>query len=289
MFVIQNELLSVSVNAKGAELNSIYHRQHELEYLWSGDAAFWAKKSPILFPIVGTLKQNTYFYQGQAYELGRHGFARENDFTVSHQSGNSLGLSLKSNEKTWRQFPFMFHLMITYTVEQHFLHVTYQVVNEGEGVMYFSIGGHPAFNVPLVSGTAYEDYFLEFGTKENAGRWPITAEGLLESAPVPLLHNTNQLFLTKDLFKNDALVLKHPASDRVALKSAKTSHGLTFYYPGFPYLGIWAARNADFVCIEPWCGIADSVNSNQQLSEKEGIEHLAPQQQFERTWKLELF
>lgn len=289
MITIQNDSLNVAIKEKGAELDSIYHKQHQLEYLWSGDPAVWGKKSPILFPIVGTLKKDTYYYKDKPYNLGRHGFARESDFEIVSQAANSVSLSLKNNDDTHQKFPFAFELIITYTLEQNFLSVSYHVINAGEKNMYFSIGAHPAFKVPLTGDSNYEDYFLEFGTKETAGRWPISPDGLIELEPVPVLDHSNQLFLTKELFNKDALVFKNLASDRVALKSTKNNHGLVFYYPGFPYLGIWAARNADFVCIEPWCGIADSVNSNQQLPEKEGIVSLQPGELFERAWKVELF
>jgi galactose mutarotase-like enzyme len=289
MFIIQNDLLSVSIKSKGAEPDSIYHKQHKLEYLWSGDPAVWGKKSPILFPIVGTLKNDTYFYAGKAYELSRHGFARESEFTVTAQSENAVSLSLKSNDETLQKFPFAFELIITYTLEQNSLSVNYSVNNLSGGMMYFSIGGHPAFKVPLVANTTYEDYYLEFNAVENEGRWLISPDGLIELSCVPMLENTNILPLKKDLFKSDALVFKNLSADHISLKCNRTGHGLHFSFKDFPFLGIWAAKNADFVCIEPWCGIADSVNTNQQLTDKEGIETLHTGELFKRTWSITLF
>jgi galactose mutarotase-like enzyme len=140
-----------------------------------------------------------------------------------------------------------------------------------------------------VEGTEYNDYYLEFNQEETAPRWPISKDGLIETTPVPALEHTNKLPLKKDLFFNDALVLKGMTSSIVNLRSNKTPHGITFDYPGFPYLGIWAAKNADFVCIEPWCGIADIVGAGQDLREKEGINELAPGEQFRRTWTVSLF
>lgn len=289
MIIIQNEFLFVSIKLRGAELDSIFHKQYQLEYLWSGDPAVWGKKSPVLFPIVGALKNDTYYFEDHPYELSRHGFAREHDFEIVQQADTSVSLSLKSNEGTLRQFPFAFKLIITYTVVENALTVSYKVINEDNKVMYFSIGGHPAFKVPLVKDSDYEDYYLEFDKKENAGRWPVSQEGLIESLPLPLLENSHRLNLTHALFHKDALVFKHLASHQVSLKSAKTSHGFTFDFAGFPYLGIWSAKNADFVCIEPWYGIADSVIGNQQLAEKEGILKLEATQQFESAWSVELF
>jgi len=155
--------------------------------------------------------------------------------------------------------------------------------------MYFSIGGHPAFQVPMIPGNDYNDYFLEFNKIETTGRWPISPEGLIEIKPEPLLLNSQRIPLSKELFLKDAIVFKNLQSDTVKLLSSRSPHGLQFDFPGFPYLGIWAAKHADFVCIEPWCGIADSVNSNQQLKEKEGVNALPAGNSFERSWKVKVF
>jgi galactose mutarotase-like enzyme len=155
--------------------------------------------------------------------------------------------------------------------------------------MYFSVGGHPAFKVPLSEGTAYNDYSLVFDKKETTGRWPITSDGLIESNPDPLLNNSNILPISKELFLKDALVLKHLQSNSVRLQSDKTPHGLEFDFTGFPSLGLWATPGADFLCIEPWCGIADSEHTDQQIQNKEGINCLPAGEKFEATWKVKFF
>jgi galactose mutarotase-like enzyme len=155
--------------------------------------------------------------------------------------------------------------------------------------MFFSVGGHPAFKLPLVEGTNYEDYEIRFSEVENAGRWPVTGEGLLGKEPILLLDNTNTLSLTKELFSKDALVFKNLKSTSLVLGSMKTPHGIEFKFNGFPFLGLWAAPSANFVCIEPWCGIADSIETDQQLTSKEGINQLLPAAVFERTWAASFF
>jgi galactose mutarotase-like enzyme len=289
MFTIENNYISAVINAKGAELTRLYHKEHQIDYMWNGDPAFWAKHSPVLFPIVGTLKNNTYYYNGKAYELPRHGFAREKQFAVESQTADAITFLLQHDDDTQLVYPFCFQLRIRYTLVEAALAVTYEVTNTGNGNLYFSIGAHPAFAVPLVNNTVYTDYYLQFNQSETAPRWPISKDGLIETEPQPLLQQTNRLPLTKELFQQDALVLKGMASTIVSLKSDKTPHGLTFDFPGFPFLGIWAAKNADFVCIEPWCGIADGVNTTQQLEEKEGINELAAKESFTRTWTVRLF
>lgn len=288
MEFIENENLKIAVNPKGAELTSLYDKITNTEYMWGGNPAFWGKYSPVLFPIVGTLKNDTYYYKGETYHLSRHGFARDMSFTVGDKTESSITFSLVSGPETLQQFPFLFRLYITYTLLNKSLAVTYYVINSGAIPMYFSLGAHPAFKVPFAEGTVYDDYYLEFEKHEDAGRWPISKEGLIEEQPVPLLSG-KRLPLTKSLFYKDALVFKHLTSQAVALKSAKTGKGFNFQFPNFPFVGIWAAKDADFVCIEPWCGIADSVNTNQDIIKKEGINRLEAGGVFERGWKVNVF
>ena len=289
MITLENEHIKVQVKTKGAELDSLYSKETNLEYLWSGDAKFWNKKSPILFPIVGTLKQNTYFYNHKAYILTRHGFARDNEFTLTDQNDLTATLTLSDNEETLQSFPFKFRLDVIYSLDASTLHVKYKVANTGNDNMYFSIGAHPAFKVPLEKKFLYQDYYFEFEQIEDAYRWLISSEGLIEPTTIPFLINTNILPITKELFRDDALVFKYINSHKVKLKSNKSKHGVEVSYPGFPFLGLWAAPDADFVCIEPWCGIADSTTSKQEFINKEGINLLTPSQLFERTWSVSLF
>lgn len=289
MYSLSNDVLKISVSAKGAELQSIQHTGTGLEYMWSGDPAFWGKKSPVLFPIVGGLKNNTYQYKGKDYTLGRHGFARERDFTVTVQTENSLTFSLEADSATLQVYPFPFRFSVIYTLEQNTITVTYKAENNGDELMYFSVGAHPAFAVPLVKGTGYTDYYLLFSRKEHSGKWPLSPEGLIRKEPVALLDNTNTLPLTKELFYGDALVFKDLVSNSISIVSDKTKHGLRLQYDDFPYMGIWSAKNANFVCIEPWCGIADSVDTSGDLTDKEGIHSLSPDESFTRSWRVEIF
>jgi galactose mutarotase-like enzyme len=289
MLTIENSRLKVGIKSKGAELTSVFHKQHQLEYMWEANPDFWAKSSPVLFPIVGQLKENTYRYKGQSYHLPRHGFAREKEFDVTNRQPDSVTFLLQSSEETLAVYPFSFRFSIIYTLHEDELSVTYNIENRGEEAMLFSVGGHPAFRMPLVEGTSYNDYRLVFDQEERAGRWPISKDGTIETNPEPLLRGTKELPLTKELFANDAVVLKHLQSEEVQLLSGKTEHGLRFSFAGFPYLGLWAAPGADFVCIEPWCGIADSVNADGQLQNKEGINRLSPGEAFAVAWIVRFF
>ncbi|KAF0241065.1 MAG: aldose 1-epimerase family protein [Sediminibacterium sp.] len=289
MIHLENNHVSITVNPKGAELQSIYCKDTALEYLWSGDAAFWGKKSPVLFPIVGGLKNNTYKHNGTAYQLGRHGFARDMEFTLTAKEKDSISFTLNTNDNTLQQYPFLFHFVITYSLHKNVLTCTYQVTNVDIQPLFFSVGAHPAFKVPLVEGTSFEDYYLLFNAKESAGKWPLTPDGLIDTKPVPFFNNNNRIELNKPLFYGDALVFKGLQSTSIALQSNQTKHGFTFSYSNFPFMGIWSAKNADFVCIEPWCGIADSVDANGELRKKEGIHLLTPGEVMSRSWSVTLY
>lgn len=289
MVTLTNEHLQVNITPKGAELTSIYNKQTGLEYLWDGNPEFWPKRSPTLFPIVGGLKNGSYEFAGKQYAMGRHGFTREMVFAVSNQTDDTATFTIVATEETLKQYPFQFQFSVTYTIEGNKLSVTYTVKNPSNDTLYFSVGAHPAFKVPLVQGDAYDDYYLAFNETENAGIYPLAADGLVELQPVPCLKNTNKLPLTKALFYKDALVFKELKSTAISILNTKNSHGLTYSCTDFPYMGIWAAKNADFVCIEPWCGIADNVATTSQFKEKEGINTLAANDTFTRTWAVEMF
>lgn len=299
MYYIENKYLEVGIDPKGAELVSLYHKDHDLEYMWGADPVFWGKSSPVLFPIVGGLKDNSYIFEGKTYNLPRHGFARELVFEIEDHWDDGISFLLRSNEDTLKVYPFAFEFRLVYELYANLLSVTYHVTNLGENDMYFSVGGHPAFALPIEEGLSYQDYYLEFEEEENLKRWPVSSQGLILEEPEAIFDKTlidNELVeietkflpLTKELFHQDALVFKQLNSSTVTLKSEKSEHSLRFDFAGFPFLGIWAAKDANFVCIEPWCGIADSIRHSQELTEKEGINILPTGDVFERAWAVKL-
>ncbi len=286
---LENEHLIVKVKPKGAELFSILNKQTGLQYMWDADPTFWAKTSPILFPIVGTLKDDTFLYKNEKFKLTRHGFARDMEFELTKSGDADVVFSISSTPESLKNYPFDFQLAVNYGLDGNTLRVTYMVHNKGAGKMYFSIGGHPAFRIPLTEGTNYEDYYLLFNKVEKAPRWPISSSGLIESVPLDFMNTTDRITLTRALFQQDAIVLKNLHSDCVSVRSDAHNHGLDFHFEGFPFFGIWAAKNANFVCLEPWCGIADSVNHDQELTIKEGIESIEPEASWSRVWSVTLY
>lgn len=281
---ISNGQLSIRVNHKGAELASLFNHATGLDYLWNADPRFWAKHSPVLFPVVGTLKDGSFIYEGKSYPLSRHGFARDMDFQLESREPGKVVFLLRSTDDTRQKYPFEFALRIVYQLDGFSIRVGYEVRNLSGKELLFSLGAHPAFRVPLVPGTEYSDYFLRFNQKESSNHWPISEEGYIGENSKPFFIDDNILPLRHELFYGDAIVFKDLKSSSISLRSHKHTHGLDLSFPGFPYFGIWAARDAGFVCLEPWCGIADSVGHDRQLRSKEGIVSLPPGEEWQRAW-----
>lgn len=286
MIILENEQLRATIAIKGAELQSLTNKQTGLEYMWSGGAE-WPKYSPVLFPIVGGLKEETYYFKGKAYKLPRHGFARDKIFVAEKISDSEAIFTITEDEDTFKVFPFAFSFKLKYALNDDSISCTYEVYNTGKEDLLFSVGAHPAFAVPLTAGTNYNDYYLEFNVAEQLQRYKLQ-DGLI-ALPAPLPTPGNKLVLDKTLFYNDAIVLKNLQSNIITIASNKHKHGLHFKFNDFPFFGIWAAKDAGFVCLEPWCGIADSVLHDQQLVNKEGINAIAPATHWQRTWTVECF
>jgi galactose mutarotase-like enzyme len=289
MVELHNEHLSVTINPKGAELYSIYSPEKSLEYLWQGDPTYWGKRSPILFPIVGALLNNQYQFQGKTYNLSRHGFARDRMFSVLNSKPDQATFLLKSDPSSLEVYPFSFELYVHYTLIDQTINIRYEVQNTHSNALYFSIGAHPAFRVPLVAETQFEDYYLTFNKEETSPIYPLTETGALSTTPQPFLEKTRQLDLRFSLFERDALVFKSLQSDTLSIQSKLTTARVSVQFKGFPYMGIWSAPNAPFVCIEPWCGIADSEHASGQLEEKEGIIKLDAAARWEQEWSISCF
>jgi galactose mutarotase-like enzyme len=282
---IKNDHLAVEFSTKGAELQRVVGIDSGLNYMWNGDANFWAKFSPVLFPIVGALKNDSYHYQGETYHLPRHGFARDMEFEHEIVDANTVSFKLTYNEKTLEKYPFRFELVISYYLHGASLKCTYRVVNRDHKTMLFAIGGHPAFAAPLNNQGNYTDYYLQFNNDDELIYHHIVGN-LITNETTTIELQDKILPLKHELFYEDALVFKKLKSNQIRLLNTKNYNGLNFHFEGFPYFGIWAAIDANFVCLEPWCGIADDIHHNGNLEEKEGMEKLEPEKSWERSWEI---
>jgi len=288
MITLENELLKASFVQKGAELQSLKSKTSNIEYIWDANPKDWAKHSPVLFPIVGALKGNQYAYEGEQYQLSRHGFARDMEFELESKSADEVVFTLRSSEEIKKVYPFEFSLSLIYTLKSHGLSCTYKVHNPSESDLLFSVGGHPAFATPVNESLRYEDYYLRFNQDEELVINKIS-DNLISEELRTILLKDKTLPLKHELFYEDALVIKAMNSNKISLQNKVNSHGLHFTFDGFPFFGIWAAKDANFVCLEPWCGIADSVNHSGQLSDKEGIVILSAEESWQRTWQVDIF
>ena len=279
----------VEIASHGAELTSFRNQQTGLEYLWQADPAHWGRHAPVLFPIVGRLPDDTYLHKGQAYRMGQHGFARDREFTLLRQSATEAVFRLCDDEASRAVYPFAFELTISYTLRESALTVRWEVCNPAaDGPLLFSIGAHPAFRCPLRPGERFEDYALHFDWFVNADTHELRA-GLLTGNTAPLLFQERELPLTYPLFASDALVFKHYGFTRLTLRGAEASPFVRMRFEGFPYLGIWTkGPGAEFVCLEPWQGVAGTVGPPVELRRKEGMLTLRPGERFAAAYEIEV-
>ena len=274
--------LTAVINHKGAELISLKNDNTSREYIWEGNPDFWGKHSPVLFPIVGTLKNGSYTYNGKNYQLPRHGFARDYDFDLMHQSENEAVFSLKSNKETLKVYPFDFELQLIYTLDGNQLNIAYKIINNEAFPLPFSIGAHPAFALPQ----PFEDYSLAFEAKENLVGFQLEND-LLSENTAAIRTFGNILPLSYFLFEKDALIFKKLNSKKITILENNLPL-LHFRFADFPNFGIWTKMNAPFICLEPWLGYSDTVNASGNILEKEAIRFAQPNQAFDCSFSIEI-
>jgi galactose mutarotase-like enzyme len=280
IITLSNKNISASIDTLGAEL--IRLEKDNKNYIWTVDETYWNKTSPILFPIVGRLKNDTYTIADKTYELPRHGFARNFEFKIQNQTENSVVFVLESNAETFKNYPFEFTLQLEYQLEENSLTMKYSVENKSNVIMPFSIGAHPAFAIE----NSFSNYSLQFNQEESLLSYELEKEQFNnKSKEIASKNGTIELDYT--LFEKDALVFKHLKSDKISLLKNNKSV-LSIHFKGFPYLGIWTKPNAPFLCIEPWCGLADNINHNGNIYDKEGVHLLQSHEIFTRQLIIEI-
>ena len=287
MIQLKNNKLKATFNELGAELVSLINLETGKEIIWGGNPDFWGGKSPVLFPTVGALKDDSYIFEGETYEMLRHGFARRKFFDVKSSSENEVVFELQSDNETLKFYPFEFYLKIKYTLVDNKLTVSYQVKNKSDKEMYFSLGAHPGFAIDTANGLNYNDYKISFSDDEKLEIHPLVDNLISQETKTIELENKT-LPLSYELFSKDALVMTAMKSRKLILRNNTNEEKVIFTFSNFPYFGIWAAKNADFVCLEPWQGIADFENHNQELTEKFGILKLERNGDWKADWAIEI-
>lgn len=261
---LQNHQLSAEINLLGAELIFLGKKMGQ-NILWSKQTDHWNRVAPNLFPIVGRLLNDSYTFQGKSYTLTQHGFARDRIFEVVEQSENSVRLRLISTTESMNIYPFSFVFDVCYSLSELGLTISYETQNTGEETMYYSIGGHPAFHLeePL------ENYYLEFDSDVQLEREEL--EGNYFSGETAYYGVSTHLNLSSELFETDAFVMKDLAFHSVCLKHSSGKTLVQMNCNSWTAIGFWTKKDAPFICIEPWWGWADDVDSGGKLEEKKGI------------------
>ncbi|MBW4085641.1 aldose 1-epimerase family protein [Paenibacillus sp. S150] len=287
--ILRSGSAEAEISPLGAELISFIRKDTGTDYIWSGDAAYWTGRSPVLFPIIGAVRNGEIKVHGQAYKLANHGFARHSEFTIIEADESHAVFRLTSSGHTLSSYPFQFNLYITYTLNESTLKLDYRVENTDGQSIFFQLGTHPAFNCPLDENGSFSDYVLEFSETETLDREFLNSAGLrITGKTESVLKGERLLPLTHEMFRDDALVFRNVASRQITLKSRVTEKSVAVSFEGFPDLGIWQKLNAPFLCIEPWQGFADSDGFEGELSEKEGVITLAPGENFASSLTIEI-
>ena len=290
MHSIKNSKIKISVKNTGAELCEISSIKNKTNFMWDANPNIWGSFAPNLFPVIGALKDGGYIYENKIYTLPKHGFIRNNNaVTCIEKTSNSLTFGLRYSDDLLNIYPFKFDFTLSYVLKDNVIELIHTIKNLDDKIMYFSLGGHPAFKCPVYKDENYDDYTLEFEHKENSKTHLINMEnGLISPKTKTIFNDTNILPLKHELFNDDALIFKDLKSKKATLKSKTHGNILSVTYNDFPYLGIWAKPDGDYVCIEPWLGIADNENTNQNIKEKEGILTLEAGKTFKASYSIEI-
>lgn len=282
-YTIKNNMIEVVISDHGAEVQSVKGAHTGEEYMWQADPEIWGRHAPVLFPIVGRLKNDEYKYQGKTYHMGQHGFARDCDFEVENHTQESITFLLKDNEKTREMYPFKFEFRVNYNLMNNLLEENFSVVNKSDETMIFGVGGHPGFNLPVNNGEEKEDYY--FDMHPSIARVKIPLKGAYLDWNNRSLASTDSFIgLSDELFKDDALIYElHGHDNKVSLRTDKSKFHINVWTRNAPYVGIWSQypNTANYVCIEPWWEIADREDADGELEHKYGMNHLEPGKEYQ--------
>lgn len=270
---------SAVIDSHGAQLVSL--KGSGVEYLWQGDKAYWGGQAPVLFPFVGGLRNGRTVMKNRIIECARHGFARRSEFEISEQTENSVTLFIKDNDETRKIYPYSFLFKMKYTLSGDTLTQEFITENTGDEVLPFTVGGHPAFNIPMEDGLSFEDYRIQFDGNETQEAPTVNLQtGLIDFINrYPLIKDEAVINLKHNLFDADALVFDSLKNPSVSLLSDKGGRGIRVDFKGFPYLGIWSAvGTAPFVAIEPWTGCATCEDEDDEFTHKRNLTMLAPKE-----------
>lgn len=273
IYSLQNERFRLSASDMGAELTSFQDTRtaQPYEYIWQ-DRNVWNGQSPLLFPIAGRLRDDTYVLNGRSYTLRKHGFAKRMRFALETQTEDSFTLLLTDDDATREAFPFAFELRATYTLLADGFRMEFRVTNRSDETMYFSIGAHPGFQCEMGDRLILDE-------PETADAFRLDANALRAEKTIPVFRESREIEILPDTFAHDALIFSGLRS-RGATLARKNTRGVHVDFGGAPCLGVWAKPGAKYVCIEPWYGIDDRFDAAHDFPHKEQILSLDPSSTF---------
>jgi len=286
---IKNEYLSVKISKKGAELQSV--KMAGREYLWQADPAFWAKRAPVLFPVIARNLRNEISVDGVTYPMQKHGLAKDAVFKIENISENSVTLLFSSDEETKKSYPFDFNFRVTYSVSGKKLTQSYEIENTGDKELYYSVGAHPALSV----GGHLSDWEVEFEIEEDLISIDLDENGLIDprnTFPVTLENRVLKLNRFKDEFlKKDTLTFERIKNKKATLYGKGREHGIIICFDDFPSFAIWTheTRDADYVCLEPWQGMGQRTGETTSLENRFDIVTLPQGKTDKKSLSMELF
>jgi len=270
MVTLKNDKLTVELSEYKAQIVSI-KTNDGTEYMWQGGEGFWEGVAPNLFPIVGRLRDNYYTLDGKEYSMHFHGFAYLSTFNVVENDDTHVVFEIVDDQKTYESYPFHFSFKIAYDLADDVVSVKYIVENRDDKTMYYSVGGHPAFRVPLSKGGYFDQYYLEFDKECTPIGYGLTDDGFItgEKAPFSLIADKILPLAGQEIFV--PTVFLENMDTTVTLKSNKTRRSVKVSYEGFRFLALWHDNNGPFMCIEPWTGTPDLLGNSRELKDKYAI------------------
>jgi len=284
VFRLENDSFIIFVSPKGAELQGLYSKNTQIEYLWQPGHEIWPHHSMLLFPSPGRVADDRTIIGGKVYPATMHGFANDMEFQVLEAEASHLLLQLEANDQTRKSFPYEFCLQVEFLLQEDVLYQTFRVINKDDKCIYFSLGAHPGFYCPIVLGEKAESHTLIFDVPQDIYQLELQENTrLLTGEKMPYLQNQTEIPLGNDFFDDGPKLLENVKASTVTLKSKESSHFVEIGIEGFPYMCLWGtATRMSLICIEPWCGVSDSIDTDYVWETKQGIESVAVGDIFER-------
>lgn len=289
--VLKKECMEAVVTTKGGELIS-FKDGEGTERIWQGDPEYWTGRNPLLFPVVGNLKEGKIKINGETYSMNRHGFAREREFVITEQAEDHVVMELRADEDTLKKYPFNFKLQVCHRLEDSGFVTSFEIVNLDKREMPFCIGAHTAFCCPVFADETFEDYDIVFDEKEQADSLLLNSDGYIQKGKtVPFLRDSDRFALNYEPFeKMDTVIFSGLKSTGVSLKHRLKGHGVHMDFEGFPFMAFWTkgAQRAPFICIEPWHGCAALEDEDGDFKHKEACIYLQPGERKEFLYKVKI-